>query len=188
MNTLRLSFSCFLVLAVVLGTGCTSLFGGEGSEESAGASEMAESEVAAVAGIYTIQHYEFIPQASALDPIDLLKYVKEESSTLELTQSQDFIFTYRTQDGDEVKLTGPFDLTSGLVTLKGQEKDQARFNRVLLDQTFSLNRATENTLRFENQTEITPEALGSWYEGMNQVEGVLRLEFAQETESTYGFE
>ena len=172
------------MLAVVLGTGCASLFGGENSTEDASAEA---PEVAEVAGIYEIQHYEFIPQASALDPIDLLKYVEEESSTLELTQSQDFIFTYRTQGGEEVKLTGPFKLTSDLVTLEGQEKDEARFKRILLDRTLSLDRATENTLRFENQTEITPEALGSWYEGMNQVRGTLRLEFAQEEESMFGF-
>ena len=184
MNTLRLSSSCFLMLAVVLGTGCASLFGGENSTEDSSAEA---PEVAEVAGIYEIQHYEFIPQASALDPIDLLKYVEEESSALELTQSQDFILTYRTQDGEEVKLTGPFKLTSDLVTLEGQEKDEARFKRILLDRTLSLDRATESTLRFENQTEITPEALGSWYEGMNQVRGTLRLEFEQEEESIFGF-
>ena len=172
------------MLAVVLGTGCASLFDRENSTEESSAEA---PEVAEVAGIYEIQHYEFIPQASALDPIDLLKYVEEESSTLELTQSQDFIFTYRTQDGEEVKLTGPFKLTSDLVTLEGQEKDEARFERIFLDRTLSLDRATENTLRFENQTEITPEALGSRYEGMNQVRGTLRLEFAQEEESMFGF-
>lgn len=145
------------------------------------------AEASEVSGVYTIQHYEFIPQASALDPINLLEYVEEESSTLELTQSQDFIFTYRTQGGEEVKLTGPFELTSDLVTLKGQQKDKARFKRILLDQTFSLDRVRANTLRFENQTEITPEALGSWYEGINQVEGTLRLEFAQEEKSVFGF-
>lgn len=184
MNTLKPHFSFLLVFVVVLGTGCASLFGGEDSNENSSADA---SEVAEVAGTYAIQHYEFVPQATALDPINLLKYVEEESSTLELTQSQDFIFTYQTQDGEEVKLTGPFNLTSNLVTLEGQEKDEARFNRVLLDRTFSLDRATENTLRFENQTEITPEALGSWYEGMNQVGGTLRLEFARENESMFGF-
>lgn len=172
MNTLRLSLSFLLVLVFVLGTGCMSLFSGEDADS------VAPSEVA---GTYTIQHYEFIPQASALDPINLLRYVEEEGSTLELTQSQDFIFTYRTQDGKQVKLTGPFKLTSDLVKLKGQEKDKARFKQILLDRTFSLDRARSGTLRFENQTKITPEELvGSWYEGMNQVEGTIRLELDQE--------
>lgn len=179
MNTPPARLSFLLALVVFLGTGCNP-FSGEDSNENSSV------DASDVAGTYTIQHYQFIPQAPALDPINLLKYVKEESSTLELTQSQDFIFTYRTQDGKEAKLTGPFKLTTDLVTLKGQEKDEARFERILLDRTFSLDRATANTLRFENRTEITPEVLGSFYEGMNQVEGTVRLEFAREEKSVYG--
>lgn len=178
MNTLQARFSFLLVLVVLLGTGCNPFSEGDANENGPNASE--------VAGTYTIQNYEFIPQASALDPINLLRSIKEEGSTLELTQSQDFIFTYRTQEGEEAKLTGPFELTSDLVTLKGQEKDEARFKRILLDRTFSLDRATANTLRFENRTEITPEALGSWYEGMNQVEGTLRVGFARAEKSDFG--
>lgn len=176
MNTHR-PFS-FLLVFVLFGVGCTSLFSGE---------EASVEDVSEIAGTYTIQNFEFVPQASALDPINLLDHVEEERSTLELTESQDFILTYRTEEGSEVKVTGPYGLTEDHVEIQGQEKDEARFKRILLDRTFSLNRRTSNSLWFENQTEITPEALSSWYEGMNQVEGTLRLEFAREGEGTLGY-
>lgn len=180
MNMLQSRFSLLLVLVIFFGTGCASLFSEEDSDMNSSA------EASEVSGMYTIQHYEFIPNASALEPINLLEYVEEESSTLELTQSQDFIFTYQTEEREEVKLTGPFELTSDLVTLKGQQKDAARYKRILLDQTFSLDRARANTLQFENQTEISPETIGSWYDGINRVEGTLRLKFAQKEKSTFG--
>lgn len=178
MNTFRSRFSILFVLVALLGAGCTSLFSGE---------EASDADPSEVVGTYTIQHFEFVPQASALDPINLLEHVEEEGSTLELTESQDFILTYRTQEGEQVKLTGPYGLTEDRVEIKGQEKDEARFKRILLDRTFSLSRRSSNSLWFENRTEITPEALSSWYEGINQVEGTLRLEFAREEESAFSF-
>lgn len=181
MNMLQARFSFLLVVVVFLGTGCASLFGGESSDMNSSA------EASEVSGMYTIQHFEFIPQASALDPINLLDHVEQDGSSLVLTESQDFILTYKTEDQEEVKLTGPFKLTSELVTVKGQKKDKARFKQLLLNRSFSLDRASSKTLRFDKQTEITPQALGSWYEGMNQVEGTLRIEFAQEEKSAFGY-
>jgi hypothetical protein len=180
MNTFRPRFSVLFVVVALLGVGCTSLFSGETSSDS-------DVDPSEVTGTYTIQHFEFVPQASALDPINLLEHVEEEGSTLELTESQDFILTYETEEGEQVKLTGPYELTEDRVEIQGQEKDEARFQRILLDRTFSLTRKGSNSLWFENQREITPEALSSWYEGMNQVEGTLRLEFVREEESSFGF-
>lgn len=178
MNTFRPRFSIFLILVALLGTGCASLFSGQAS------SDVDPSEVA---GTYTIQQFEFVPQASAVESINLLEHVEEEGSTLQLTESQDFILTYQTEEGEEVTLTGPFGLTEDHVEIQGQEKDEERFKRILLDRTFTLSRRSSNSLWFENETEITPAALSSLYEGMNQVEGTLRLEFDREEEGAFEF-
>jgi hypothetical protein len=178
MDTHRTHFSLLVVFGLLVGVGCTSLFSGE---------EASVEDPSEIVGTYTIQHFEFVPQASALDPINLLDHVEEERSTLELTESQDFILTYRTEEGEEVKLTGPYGLTADRVEIQGQEKDEARFKKILLDRTFSLSRRDSNSLWFEHRTEITPEALSSWYEGMNQVEGTLRLELAREDGSVLGY-
>ena len=174
MKTIRPYFSVLLVLTLVLGAGCTSLF--QTSEPDVDPAE--------VAGTYDIHHFEFVPLSSALEPINLLEYIQDEGSSLKLTESQDFVLTYETENGEEVTLVGPFDLSPDTVTLKGQDKDEARFQRILLDRTLSLNRESSNTLSFEHQTEISPEALSSWYEGMNQGDGTLRLEFVQENEKS----
>ncbi len=178
MNTFRPRFSLLLGVVALLGTGCTSLFSGQASSDE---------DPSEVAGTYTIQRFEFAPQASALESINLLEHVDEEGSTLELTESQDFILTYRTEEGEEVTLTGPYGLTEDQVEVQGQEKDGARFKRILLDRTFTLSRRSSSSLWFEHQTEIAPETVSSLYEGMNQVEGTLRLEFVREEESALGF-
>lgn len=145
---LRPGGSFVLTVAVLFVAGCASLSRGPAND----------ADPAEVSGTYEIEHFEFVPLASALDRINLLEYVEEDGSTLELIDSQDSILTYRTKDGGQVKVTGPYGLTSEHVKIEGQEKDEARFKRIQLDRTFTLARKTPTTLLFGTQTEISPAA------------------------------
>ncbi len=177
MITSRVLLVFAVVLTMLFASGCASLFN----------EPVPPEDVSEVTGTYQIRHFEFVPTSSAIEPIDLLEYVQSNRSQLELTQSQDFILTYQTREEEQVKLTGPFELTADNVQLNGQEKDSERYERIMLDRTLALSRTTPNTLSLEKQTEISPELLSPEYQGLNEVEGTLRLEFVLAEESPFTF-
>lgn len=173
MYTLRL---CVLLLSVLLLSGCTSLW-------EASSPEVDPSEVT---GDYEVQRFRFEPRASALDPINILEFVQRQSTGLELTESQDFILSYQVRGGEQVKVTGSYEVTPETVELQGQEKDDERYGKILLDRTMTLQREEPNTLRFDEETQVSPEKLTSEYQGMTEVEGNLTLELVHEGESPFG--
>lgn len=173
MHTLRLYA---LILPVLLISGCTSLW-------EASAPEVDPSEVA---GTYEVERFEFEPRASAIDPIKMMEFVQRRSTGIELTESQDFILSYQIRGGEQVKITGSYEVTPETVTLQGQEKDVERYEKILLDRTMTLQREEPNTLLFDEETTVSPEKLSSEYQGMTEVEGNLTLELVQESDSPFG--
>lgn len=173
MYTLRL-FA--LLLPILFISGCTSLW--EASTPDVDLSE--------VTGTYEIDHFRFEPQASALESINMLEYVQRNSTNLELTESQDFILTYQIRGEERVKVVGSYEVTPETIQLNGQDKDAERYEKILLDPAMTLQREEPNTLRFDGQTEVSPENLTSEYQGMTDVEGNLTIELVRERESPFG--
>lgn len=133
-----------------------------------------------VAGTYQIQRFQFAPDASVLKPINVLEYMEGSASTLELTNSRDFVLNYRKQNGKRITLTGTYTLTPKKVELKGQREDAELYQNILLDRKFYLLRKGPNVLWVDTQKNVAANKLSASYEGLTGVGGILRLELARE--------
>lgn len=156
----------FLFLSsLLLMTGCSSSMPWASSKD----------EVREVTGTYQVQQFKFTPKASNLKAIDVLEYMEEESVTLELTESENFVLSYRPTNGNTVTVTGTYGVTSKKVELSGQRQDAERYRRILLDRSFYLLRKNPRTLWVETDETVAPEKLSSSYEGLSGVTGLLQL-------------
>lgn len=138
------------------------------------------AEVGEVTGTYQVRHLEFVPEASVLESINVLNYLEGNELELELTESQDFVLSYRTENGKQVTVTGTYGAKSNKVELDGQRKDAKRYEQILLDRSFYLLRKGSKVLWVETKKTVAPTNLSSSYKGLTGVEGVLRLELVRQ--------
>jgi hypothetical protein len=162
-----------LAWVLLLATGCSSL----------PLPMTSSDDPSEVAGTYQIRQFEFEPKASSLKTIDVLEYVENGASSLELTSSQDFILKYRIRDGKQVTLTGTYSLSSNKVELAGQREDARRYQKILLDRRFYLHRQKPNVLWVHTKKQVSAEQLSASYDGLTGVEGTLRLELVRDRPS-----
>ncbi len=171
MTRVRLLLPFTLAFTLLMSVGCSSL----------SLPMISSGDPAEVVGTYQIRQFEFEPAASSLETIDVLEYLKQDASSLELTSSQDFVLKYRTQNGQNATLTGSYSLNSKKVELSGQREDASQYQDILLDRTFYLHRQDPNVLWVHMKKQAAPEQLSTSYDGLSSVEGTLRLKFMRDT-------
>ena len=164
-----------LACALLLAVGCSS----------SRLPTLTSDDPSAVIGTYQIRQFEFEPDASVLEEIDVLEYVNPDASRLELTSSRDFVLTYHTHNEEPVTLTGTFSLDSNKVELAGQREDVGQYQDILLDRAFYLHHQKPDVLWVHTKKQVAIEELSASYDGLTGVEGTLRLELVQ-TSSTAG--
>lgn len=169
MDTARAVLLYSFLLVLFVATGCSSMPWTSSS-----------GEVSEVTGTYQVRQLEFAPEASVLESINVLHYLEGEELELELTESEDFVLSYRTENGKQVTVTGTYTVKSKKVELNGQRGDVQRYEQILLDRSFYLLRNDPKVLWVETKKSVAPMHLSSSYKGLTGVEGVLRLKFVRQ--------
>lgn len=135
-----------------------------------------------VAGIYRFTEYSFSSSATAVEPIDVLDTLNTAGTELRLASDGDFQMLVQFVGGDLFLAHGTFSVTTRSVSLNGSDDDEDDFERLLLDQSFTLRRDPDqpDVLSAEIPKTINPSAYSDRYAGIESMTGTLRLRLVRE--------
>lgn len=135
-----------------------------------------------VAGIYRFTEYSFNPSGTGFQPIDVLDTLNTATTELRLASDGDFQMLVQFVGGDLFLAHGTFSVTTRAVNLNGSDDDEDDFERLLLDQEFTLRRDPDQpeVLSADIPKTINPSAFSDRYEGVPSMSGTLRLRLVRE--------
>lgn len=139
-----------------------------------------EPEPRDVAGRYIFTEFSFQPNSSAVEPINVLDTLEVTNSTVDLSSDGIFYFAFKFIEGDQYFVSGQFGVTAAAVRIDGDRERRVTFNKLLLDEDFTLQRASEGVLTAEIPKTIDPAIFSDRYQGINSLTGTLRLRLARQ--------
>lgn len=166
----RFSFLA-IVAAVLIFTGCD------------GGDPINEPRPADVAGSYTIEELRFVPDATATSPADVRERLNTEITSLLLSSGGNFLLRYQFIEGDEYFVSGDFDVRATNVRIRGRAVDRPRYQELLLDNEFVLNRdpANPNVLANQVQQRVNLQEFDrERYQGLTDVPGRLHIRLVRQ--------
>ncbi len=141
-----------------------------------------EPEPRDVAGRYNFTQFVFQPSSAAVEAINVLDTLVVGRTHLDLSSGGNFIFAYEFVAGDQFFLSGDFRVTANAVRIDGARDHRASYNRLLLDEDFTLRRNDDapGVLTAEIPKTIDPAAFSDRYEGINSLSGTLSIRLVKE--------
>ncbi len=157
--------SLILVLLILAVSGCDS------------GDPIDEPHAREVAGQYDFTEFTFEPSGAGFQPIVVLDTLVLHETNLRLSSGGNFILSYQFVDGDVFFPSGEFSVTAQSVRLNGNDADLDDFEKLLLDDEFTLRRSDDEPglLTAEISKTIDPSAFSDRYEGVSSMSGTLRL-------------
>lgn len=131
-----------------------------------------------VAGTYGFTELTFQPTAAGVAPANVLDSLDALNTDLRLSSGGNFILSYQFKGAQEFFLSGDFDVSASTVKIKGDRNDRGEFNKLLLDNEFTLRRSetASGVLTAEIQKSVNLAAYApTKYAGLTSVPGTLRL-------------
>lgn len=129
-----------------------------------------------VAGNYDFTRFEFVPDASAITPANLLDTLITERTYLRLIAGGQFILNYQFIDGPESIISGDFTVSSTRITLQASPGSEARLTSLLLHSPLLLIRSIEDeSLTSSTRKTVDLAAFSGRYSGVPPVRGTLEI-------------
>jgi hypothetical protein len=130
-----------------------------------------------VAGLYRFTEFIFVPEAPAVESINVLDTLSAGQTDLRLSSDGTFIFSYQFVNGTPFFLNGGFAATSNTVQIAGIANQNDTYARILLTPSFTLRRDENNPdlLTADIRKTINPSQFSNRYRGINSINGTLRL-------------
>lgn len=130
-----------------------------------------------VAGTYDFQQFVFIPDASALDPANLLDTLAVSNTNLRLLDGGQFTLNYQFLGGPEAIISGDFTVSASEIRLQSAAGSEARLASLLLHSPLSLRRNIDlDKLEASDTKTVDLSAFAERYAGVPPVRGRLVLE------------
>ena len=129
-----------------------------------------------VAGTYEFLRYSFVPNASAVQSVNLLDTLVTQNTYVRLTDGGQFIINYQFLGGPQTFINGDFTLNQSRIVFQAAPGNEARLTSLLLTSPLRFDRnLSDNTL--ESFTERTADlaAFSDRYQGVPPVEGRLEI-------------
>lgn len=131
-----------------------------------------------VAGDYLFTEFQFVPDASAIDPANVLDTLVTDKTYLRLIAGGQFILNYQFREGQESIISGEFSVTTDRISLRAAPGSEARLISLLLSSPIEFDRS-DATGQITSITQKTVD-LASYsdnYEGVPPVRGrlIMRL-------------
>lgn len=141
-----------------------------------------EPEPRDVAGRYSFTQFVFQPNSALVQPINVLDTLVVGRTHLDLSSGGNFIFAYEFVQGDQFFLGGDFGVTANAVRIDGIREQRSSYNKLLLDEDFTLRRSsdTPGVLTAEIPKTIDPVTFSDRYEGIGSLAGTLRLRLVKQ--------
>jgi hypothetical protein len=136
-----------------------------------------------VAGTYTFAELRFVPDAAATQPADVRARMNTGISSLGLSSGGNFVLRYEFTGQSEFIVSGDFDVRATTVRVRGRAADRQHYQRLLLDNEFTLNRdpANPNVLTSQIQQRVNLEAFDNVaYRGLTDVPGRLHVRLVRQ--------
>jgi hypothetical protein len=135
-----------------------------------------------VAGTFDFTNYEFIPNASAIQPANVLDTLVAANTNLRLFDGGQFILSYQFVDGPESVLIGDFTVTETEIRLVIGSGNTNRKASLLLHSPLEFTRsANTNKLTLSSSQTVDLSAFSNRYEGIPPVAGRLEIELERRT-------
>lgn len=130
-----------------------------------------------VAGTFDFSNYEFIPNASAIQPANVLDTLVTENTNLRLIAGGQFILSYQFIEGQESVLIGDFTVTDTEIRLVIGSGNESRKASLLLHSPLVFTRSANTTrLTLSSNQTVDLSAFSNRYEGVPPVAGRLEIE------------
>ena len=133
-----------------------------------------------VAGDYFFTEFQFVPDASAIAPANVLDTLVFEDTYLRLIAGGQFIINYRFIDGPESIISGDFSVTIEKITLRAAPGSEARLISLLLNSPLEFDRNTVNNgqerLIANIRKTVDLESYSDSYDGVPPVKGTLKIQ------------
>ncbi len=130
-----------------------------------------------VAGTYSFTNFIFIPDATALEPADMLDTLVAANTNLVLLDGGQFTLSYRFVNGSQSLISGDFTARAEEIKLTAAPGSETRLTSLLLHSPLELQLDLERGI-LESTTSKTVDlsAFSGRYEGVPPVSGRLILE------------
>ncbi len=128
-----------------------------------------------VAGDYAFTQFAFTPASSLLEPLNVLDTLVTANTRLQLFSSGRFTLMYQFVGGSSEFVGGDYTVTSSRVRIKGDAKEKAFYEALLLSNEFTLTRESDTVLSAEIEREVNLEEFSRRYQGLTAVKGTLSL-------------
>lgn len=108
-----------------------------------------------VAGDYQFTEYQFVPDASAIAPANVLDTLITDKTYIRLIAGGQFIFNYQFRGGQESIIAGEFTVTTSNIILRASPGSEARLISLLLSSPIEFDRSSDSS----NPGQITSTTL-----------------------------
>ena len=130
-----------------------------------------------VAGVYDFQQFIFIPDASALEPANLLDTLVVDNTNLRLLDGGQFTLNYQFKGGSEAIIAGDFSVSSTEIRLQAAAGSEARLASLLLHSPIRMRRNIDlDKLEASVTKTVDLSAYAERYAGVPPVRGRLLIE------------
>lgn len=136
-----------------------------------------DEELEAVSGTYEFTEFSFHPDGSAVAPIVVLDTLDQAETSLSISQTGTFIFSYRLIGGGFNFLVGRVEASTRAVELSGDSDDASAYRAILLSPKLTLRRDPDvpRVLAATVRMTINPSLFSDRYTGIESMTGTLRL-------------
>ncbi len=133
-------------------------------------------------GLYDFTEYRFVPDASAVEPANVLDTLVAAQTSMELFGSGRVIFRYKVEEEPSNALDGSFDLNATQLRLR--LVGEGALTRLLLTSPLIFERNDEaGRLTLDQETTANLAAYDpDRYEGLNSVDGTLMITLVRRSE------
>ncbi len=131
-----------------------------------------------VAGDYLFTEFQFVPDASAIDPANVLDTLVGDKTYLRLIAGGQFILNYQFREGQESIISGEFSVTTDRISLRAAPGSEARLISLLLSSPIEFERSNEQgQITSITQKTVDLASYSDNYEGVPPVRGrlIMRL-------------
>lgn len=131
-----------------------------------------------VAGDYLFTEFQFVPDASAIDPANVLDTLVRDKTYLRLIAGGQFILNYQFREGQESIISGEFSVTTELIILRAAPGSEARLISLLLSSPIEFERSNATgQITSITQKIVDLASYSDNYEGVPPVRGrlIMRL-------------
>ncbi len=130
-----------------------------------------------VIGEYFFDTFQFVPESSALETVNVMDTLVYEETRLQLFSSKRFTLLYRFKNGSPAFVGGDFEVSRSRVVLKGNPDDEEFYAALLLPTEIPLQRSDDpDVLTGSIKRRVNLEAFSPRYRGLLSVRGTLVLE------------